>query len=83
MTVQVNGETIAEGKLTLDSTANPKRLDFVFPPGQTGQKHSIIYVRVGDHIIYCGNRDRKTRPSEFSTGTANGGDYLIAWKIEN
>jgi RNA polymerase sigma factor (sigma-70 family) len=83
VTVQVNGETIAEGKLVLDSTKSPKRLDFVFPPGQTGQKHSIIYVRVGDHIIYCGNRDRKTRPTEFSTGTANGGDYLIAWKIEN
>ena len=81
--VQVNGETIAEGKLVLDSTKNPKHLDFVFPPGLTGQKHSIIYVRVGDHIIYCGNRDRKTRPSEFSTRTANGGDYLIAWKIEN
>ncbi len=83
VTVQVDGEKIAEGDLVLDATKNPKRLDFVFPPGQTGQKHSIIYVRVGDHIIYCGNRDRKTRPTEFSTGTANGGDYLIAWKIEN
>ena len=79
VTVRVNGETMAEGKVVVDATRNPKHLDLQFPSGQT---HLIIYVRVGDRIIYCGNRDGKTRPSEFASGTAKGGDYLMAWKIE-
>lgn len=85
VTVQVNGETIAEGKVTLDPTKNPKHLDFQFTSGRTdfvSPHHSIIYVRAGDHVIYCGNRDGKTRPSEFVSGTAKGGEYLLAWKIE-
>ena len=79
VTVQVNGETVAEGKVVLDPTNNPKHLDLQLTSGQT---HLIIYVRAGEHIIYCGNRDGKTRPSEFASGTANGGEYLMAWKIE-
>jgi uncharacterized protein (TIGR03067 family) len=79
VTFQVNGETKAEGKVVVDPTKNPKHLDFQFTSGQTD---FIIYVRAGDYIIYCGNRDGKTRPSEFASGTANGGEYLQVWKIE-
>jgi uncharacterized protein (TIGR03067 family) len=79
VTVQVKGATVAEGKVVLDPTKNPKHLDFQLTSGQT---HMIIYVRAGDHIIYCGNRDGTTRPAEFTSGTANGGEYLMAWKIE-
>jgi uncharacterized protein (TIGR03067 family) len=79
VTFQVNGETKAEGKVVLDPTKNPKHLDFQFTSGQTDL---IIYVRAGDYVIYCGNRDGKTRPSEFASGTAKGGDYLQVWKIE-
>jgi uncharacterized protein (TIGR03067 family) len=79
VTVQVNGQTISTGTVVLDPTQNPKHMDFQFPSGQT---HSIIYVRAGNHVIYCGNRD-VTRPTEFASGTAKGGgEYLIAWKIE-
>jgi len=79
VTFQVNGETKAEGRVVLDPTKNPKQLDFEFTSGQTDL---IIYVRVGDNVIYCGNRDGKTRPSEFVSGSAKGGEYLMGWKIE-
>jgi uncharacterized protein (TIGR03067 family) len=79
VTFQVNGETRDEGKVVLGPNKNPRHLDFQFTSGQTDL---IIYVRVGDYITYCGNRDRKTRPSEFGSGTANGGEYLQVWKIE-
>jgi len=78
VTVQVNGQTVSTGTVVLDPTQNPKHLNFQFPSGQT---HSMIYVRVGDHVIYCGNRD-VTWPTEFASGTPKGGEYLIAWKIE-
>jgi len=76
--VRLDGETVAEGKIVVDATQNPKHLDLQFP---SGQSHSLIYVRAGDYIIYSGNRNA-TRPIEFATGTANGGEYLMAWKIE-
>ena len=79
VTVQVDGKTHAEGKVVLDATQNPKRLEYKLTSGQT---HLMIYVRAGDSVIYCGNRDGKTYPSEFASGTASGGEYLIAWKIE-
>jgi uncharacterized protein (TIGR03067 family) len=78
VTVRVNGETIAEGKVVLDPTTSPKHLDFHFPSGRTDL---MIYVRAGDYVIYCGNRGGK-RPLAFASGTANGGAYLLVWKIE-
>jgi uncharacterized protein (TIGR03067 family) len=78
VTVQVNGETKAEGKVVLDPTQSPKHLDFQFTSGQTDL---LIYVRAGDYVIYCGNRGGK-RPLEFVSGTARGGAYLLVWKIE-
>jgi uncharacterized protein (TIGR03067 family) len=78
VTFQVNGETKADGTVVLDPTKNPKQMDFQFSSGQTDL---IIYVRVGDYITYCGNRDGKTRPTEFVSGTAKGGEYLMVWKI--
>jgi hypothetical protein len=47
-----------------------------------GPTHAIIYVRAGNHVIYCGNRREESLPSEFASGTAKGGEYLIAWRIE-
>jgi uncharacterized protein (TIGR03067 family) len=79
VTFQVNGETKAEGKVVLNPAKSPQHLDFQFTSGQTDL---IIYVRAGDYITYCGNRDGKTRPSEFTSGTAKGGEYLMVWKIE-
>jgi len=79
VTFLVNREAKAEGKVIVDVMSNPKRLDFQFTSGQTDL---IIYVRAGDYVTYCGNRDGQTRPSEFATGTAKGGEYLQVWKIE-
>ena len=79
VTFQVDGKTRAEGKVVLDVTKSPKRLDFRFT---SGQNDLIIYVRTGDYVIYCGNRDGKTRPTEFGCGTSTGGDYLQVWRIE-
>lgn len=79
ITVQVHGETVAEGRVVLDATQNPKHLDFQLTSGQT---HLMIYVRAGNTVIYSGNRDSKTRPSEFASGTPKGGDYLMSWKID-
>jgi uncharacterized protein (TIGR03067 family) len=79
VTVQVNGQTKAEGKVVLDPTQNPKHLNLQFTSGGTDL---LIYVRAGDYLIYCGNRGGKTRPSEFASGTAKGGEYLLVWKVE-
>jgi uncharacterized protein (TIGR03067 family) len=78
LTIQINGETIAEGKVVVDATQSPKHLDLQMAGGPT---HSLIYARAGDYVIYCGNRTGQ-RPTEFATGTAHGGEYLMAWKIE-
>lgn len=79
LTVQINGETAAEAKVVLDVTKHPKQMDIQFTSGQTDL---IIYSRIGRHMIYSGNRDGKTRPAEFASGTPKGGEYLLAWKIE-
>jgi uncharacterized protein (TIGR03067 family) len=68
-----------EGKVAVDPNKNPKHLDFQFTSGQTDL---MIYVRTGDYVICCGNRNGKTRPAEFATGTAKGGEYLLIWKIQ-
>lgn len=74
-----NGETIVEGKVVLDATKNPKHLDLQYTP-----KHSdvTIYVRAGNYLILCGNRDGKTRPTEFVSGAEKGGEALTVWKRE-
>lgn len=79
VTFYMNGEMKAEGKVVLDATKNPRHLDFQFSSGQTDL---IIYARAGDYVIYCGNRDGQTRPSEFASDTVKGGEYLQVWKIE-
>jgi uncharacterized protein (TIGR03067 family) len=77
VTYQENGVTKAEGKVIVDPMKEPRHLTFVHP------EHTdlIIYVRAGDYLIYCGNRGGR-RPTEFVSGTAKGGAYLMAWKIE-
>jgi uncharacterized protein (TIGR03067 family) len=79
ITVKRKGDVIAERPIELDATRSPKHLDFQRTGGQT---ELTIYIRVGDYFIQCGRRDGKTRPSEFATGTANGGEYLIVLKRE-
>jgi uncharacterized protein (TIGR03067 family) len=79
VTYQENGVTVLEGKVVLDSTKTPKHLDQQYTSGQTDL---TIYVRAGDYIIQCGNRDGKTRPVEFLSGAEKGGQYLTVWKIE-
>ena len=79
LTVKVDGRTRDEGTVVLDPTQNPKQLYLRMNSGPT---HAIIYVRVGDHVIYCGNRQEEPLPTEFESGTAKGGEYLMAWKIE-
>ena len=72
-----NGGTIVEGKVVLDAAKTPKHLDLRFTWGQTDV---IIYVRAGNYLIQCGNRDGKTRPAEFVSGTKKGGEFLTVWK---
>ena len=79
VTFQHDGKTIHKGTLVLDPTKNPKHLDIRYSSGQTDL---TIYVRAGDYIIHCGNRDGKTRPVEFLSGAEKGGAYLTVWKIE-
>jgi uncharacterized protein (TIGR03067 family) len=79
LTVKRGDQVIAEGPIDLDPTKVPKHLDFRLTSGQTDL---TIYIREGDHLIQCGCRDGKTRPSEFAAGTANGGEYLIVLKRE-
>jgi uncharacterized protein (TIGR03067 family) len=43
-----NGETIVEGKVALDATKNPKRLDLQYAPGHSDV---TIYVRAGNYLI--------------------------------
>jgi uncharacterized protein (TIGR03067 family) len=79
MTFKKKDEVIAEGPIELDPTRSPKHMDYRLTSGQTDL---IVYIRTGDYLIKCGRRDGKTRPSEFATGTANGGEYLIVLKRE-
>lgn len=79
VTVQVNGETITEGKVILDTSRNPPQLDLKLT---SGQSHALIYTRAGDYITCCGTRDGKPRPSAFATSAATDGVYLMVWKIE-
>jgi uncharacterized protein (TIGR03067 family) len=77
-TTKSNGEVKSEGTIIgLYPARSPKHLD-IRPT--TVQTELTIYIRVGDYLIQCGHRDGKTRPSEFATGTANGGEYLIVLK---
>jgi uncharacterized protein (TIGR03067 family) len=82
ITLMDNGKAILERKMKIDPTRNPKHLDM-----HAGEEHtdSAIYVRAGDYMIMCANRpcvDGKKRPTEFASGTEQGGVYLIVWKIE-
>jgi uncharacterized protein (TIGR03067 family) len=79
LTVTLGDQVIAEGPVDLDTTKAPKHLRFRLTSGQTDL---TIYIREGDHLIQCGCRDGKTRPSEFAAGTANGGEYLIVLRRE-
>jgi uncharacterized protein (TIGR03067 family) len=74
-----NGNELAKGKVLLRATKDPKHLDFEWSSGQTDV---TIYVRAGDYIIQCGNRDGKTRPVEFRSGVEGGGAFLTIWKIK-
>ena len=79
VTIQVDGRTQDEGRVVIDPTQNPKQLYLHLNSGPT---HALIYVRVGNHVICCGNRRQEPLPREFASGTANGGEYLMAGKIE-
>jgi uncharacterized protein (TIGR03067 family) len=79
LTFKVKDEVIAEGPIDLDPTRSPKHMELRLTSGQTDL---TIYIRVGDYLIQCGHRDGKTRPSEFATGTPNGGAYLVILKRE-
>ena len=78
-TVRKREGVLAEGTIELDATRSPKQLDFRLTTGQTDV---IIDIRVGDYWIQCGNRDGKTRPTQFATGTPDGGAYLLVLKRE-
>jgi uncharacterized protein (TIGR03067 family) len=72
----INRGTIAEGKVVLDATKTPKHLDLQFTWGTD----VIIYVRAGNYLIQCGNREGKARPTEFVSGAEKGGEFLTVWK---
>jgi uncharacterized protein (TIGR03067 family) len=73
------GLTTYQGKVELlDPTKNPVRIDINWEGLGTDR---CIYVRAGEYLIMCGNRD-KTPPTEFKSGTENGGQFLYIWKVE-
>jgi uncharacterized protein (TIGR03067 family) len=77
ITWEQHGEVVMQGTIELEAGRSPKHLNYQFTSGRSDQ---VIYIRVGDYLIQCGRRDGKTRPSEFATATANGGEYLIVLK---
>jgi uncharacterized protein (TIGR03067 family) len=77
ITFNVNGAVSAEGTFDLDATKSPRQLDYKLTSGQVDV---TIYVVVGNYLIWCGNRDGKTRPGEFTSGTDKGGAYLMVLK---
>jgi len=85
MTITVGGGVTSQGSIELDPTTSPKRLDFTrtWDHIDATRIDLTIYVRVGDYIIKCGHRDGKTRPTEFATGTKNGGAFLIVLQRQN
>jgi uncharacterized protein (TIGR03067 family) len=71
--------TTFNGKVELlDPTKTPARIDIKWSDLGTDR---CIYVRAGDYMILCGNRD-KPAPTEFKSGTEKGGQFLYVWKIE-
>ena len=78
LTFNWSGDT-GKGRMSINASMEPKHLDIEFESGQTDV---TIYVRSGDYVIQCGNRDGKTRPTKFATGVEGGGDYRIVWKIQ-
>jgi len=70
----------AGGETRVETTIDVKNgtLDQKFKDGQV---YRSIFKRVGDLLIVCGNRG-KDRPTEFSGGTENGGEFLIVLQRE-
>jgi uncharacterized protein (TIGR03067 family) len=73
------GNGILKARMSTNASKEPKHLDL--ENLDTGRTDVTIYVRAGDYLIQCGNRDGKTRPTKFATGVEGGGEYIIVWKI--
>jgi uncharacterized protein (TIGR03067 family) len=77
--IENNGKAISEPEVRLNAAAFPKQLDLHW---DANRRDSTIYVRCGDYLIQCGNRDVDTHPREFASGTEKGGAYMLVFKKE-
>jgi uncharacterized protein (TIGR03067 family) len=77
--VKVDGNTIADAEVRLDTAAHPKHLDFHVDQNRWDV---TIYARCGDFLFICGSRDVKNHPKEFASGTKEGGHYMQVLKKE-
>jgi uncharacterized protein (TIGR03067 family) len=73
-----NGKLVAVEKLKIDVSQSPKQMTVNFT--YLKQTDVMIFLRVGDVLLLCGNRDGKTRPTKFESGTKAGGAFLTAWE---
>jgi uncharacterized protein (TIGR03067 family) len=62
--------------IEVDAAQSPKHFTQKF---RDGQVYRSIYILAGDYLILSGIRDGD-RPTEFSCGTDNGGEFLIVLK---
>jgi uncharacterized protein (TIGR03067 family) len=76
MDFRAGGQTRVETALEVDAAQSPKHFTQKFKDGQV---YRSIFTRFGDLLILCGIRDGG-RPTEFSCGTAKGGEFLIVLK---
>jgi uncharacterized protein (TIGR03067 family) len=80
MVAEEKGKVIGEGKLEyLEATRTPALMDIHWFGRKTDTQ---IYVRAGDLLIMCGNRDGGPRPTCFKTGCPAGGTFLVVFQIE-
>lgn len=65
-TVNEKGKAIAQYQFTLDSSKNPKTIDFTHLIGKDkGTKEPGIYVIEKDQIKFCLDENKKGRPTAF------------------
>lgn len=70
------GQTRAQTKVQVDTSASPKQLTQTFKDGQV---YRSIYKEMGDYLVLCGSRDG-SRPSRFSIKGAGSGEFFMLLK---
>lgn len=69
-----NGQTKVETTIEVSGSTVDQKFS-------SGDVYRSLFLRAGDYWIICGNR-KGDRPTEFSCGTAMGGEFFIVLKHE-